>query len=126
MVFHPGLISFLQCSRSLFWLHLMGEVPVECGGTQAQTQQFAFFSQVMPPSLKRVLKNSSEIILGTEAEKGSAAAEVLCFVTVLKKSKLYFVFPSRKLYLRKGKRACWSEHRTGSQQLRSYSALMPT
>lgn len=90
-MFHPDLTSFLQCSRSLFWLHLMGEVPVECGGTQAQTQQFAFFSQVMPPSLNRVLENSSEITLETEAEKGNAA-EVLCFVTVLKKSTAMFCF----------------------------------
>ena len=75
----------------------MGEVPVECGGTQAQTQQFAFFSQVIPPSLNRVLKNSSEITSVTEAEKGNAA-EVLCiyssvqFVTVLKKSTTMFCF----------------------------------
>lgn len=104
MVFHPGLINFLQCSRSLFWLQLMGEVPVECGGTQAQTQQFEFFSQVMPPSLNRVLKNSSEITLETEAEKGNVA-EVLCFVTVLKKiHNCVLFFSSKKLYLRRRKR----------------------
>lgn len=102
MVFHPGLINFLQCSRSLFWLQLMGEVPVECGGTQAQAQQFEFFSQVMPPSLNRVLKNSSEITLETEAEKGNVA-EVLCFV--LKKiHNCVLFFSSKKLYLRRRKR----------------------
>lgn len=74
---------------------------MECGGTQAQTQQFAFFTQVMPPSLNRVLKNSSEMTLETEAEKGDAA-EVLCFVTVLKTSTTVFCF-SKKLYLRRGK-----------------------
>lgn len=57
---------------------------MECGGTRAPTQQFEFFSQVMPPSLNRALKNSSEITLETEAEKGNVA-EVTCFVTILKK-----------------------------------------
>lgn len=65
---------------------------MECGGTQAQIQQFAFFSQVMPPSLNKLLKNSSEITLESEAEKGNAA-EVLCFVTVLKKSTTMFCCP---------------------------------
>lgn len=58
---------------------------MECGGTQALTQQFEFFSQVMLPSLNRVLKNSSEITLETEAEKGNVA-EVMCFVRILKKN----------------------------------------
>lgn len=75
---------------------------MECGGTQAQAQQFEFFSQVMPPSLNRVLKNSSEITLETEAEKGNVA-EVLCFV--LKKiHNCVLFFSSKKLYLRRRKR----------------------
>lgn len=87
---------------------------MECGSTQAQTQQFEFFSQVMPPSLNRVIKNSSEISLATEAEKGNVA-EVLCFVTVLKKAhNCVLFFSSRKLYFWKRKN-CWLEHRTGSQ-----------
>lgn len=77
---------------------------MECGGTQAQTQQFEFFSQVMPPSLNRVLKNSSEITLETEAEKGNVA-EVLCFVIVLKNiHTCVLCFSPRKLYLRRRKR----------------------
>lgn len=65
---------------------------MECSGTQAPTQQFEFFSQVMLPSLNRVLKNSSEITLETEAEKGNVA-EVMCFVRILKKiPQLCFVF----------------------------------
>lgn len=75
---------------------------MECGGTQAQTQQFEFFSQVMPPSLNRVLKNSSEITLETEAEKGNVA-EVLCFV-LKKVHNCVLFFSSKKLYLRRRKR----------------------
>lgn len=124
MLFHPGLISFLQCSWSLFWLHLMGEVPVECNGTQAQTQQFVFCSQVMPPSLNRILKNSSEI-RDWSRKKECSWSSVLCYSSK-KNPQLCFGFPSRKLYLGKGKRTSWSEHRTGSQRLGSSSALVPT
>lgn len=68
----------------------MGEMPVECSGTQAQTQQFAFFSQVMLLSLNRVLKNSSEITLETEAEKRNATEVLFCYSS--KKIHNYVLF----------------------------------
>lgn len=71
------LLLAFSSARSLLWLRWVGEVPEECGGTQAQTQQFAFFSQAMPPSLNKAHTNSSQTASGSGAEKGHAAQVLL-------------------------------------------------